>query len=167
MTYPPPLYRGNNGELTTTVRRNTTEPDFVYPNGSRVHYLSTGRTTDGLFGLHRYEFGPEPTGPDPHFHRTTTESWYMLAGTMRVYDGRQWVTTEPGEYVHVPPGGVHAFKNDSGEPASMLLLFTPGAPRERFFEDVVGLAEMTDQERAEFFIHHDTIGISDHMNVEG
>jgi uncharacterized RmlC-like cupin family protein len=27
----------------------------------------------------------------------------------------------PGDFVHVPEGGVHVFRNESGEPASMLL----------------------------------------------
>ena len=32
------------------------------------------------------------------------------------------------------------FRNEPGQPASMLILFTPGAPRESFFEE---LAEIT------------------------
>jgi hypothetical protein len=61
--------------------------------------------------------------------------------------------------VHVPEGGVHAFRNESGEPASMLLHFAPGAPREGYFE---GLAEFavsgrpSEEEMTEFFIRHDT-----------
>ena len=36
----------------------------------------------------------------------------------------------PGDFLYVPQGGVHAFRNESGEPASMLILFTPrGAAR--------------------------------------
>ena len=31
---------------------------------------------------------------------------------------------------------MHGFRNESGEPASMLILFTPGAPREDYFERV-------------------------------
>jgi hypothetical protein len=33
----------------------------------------------------------------------------------------------------VPKGGIHSFRNNHG-PASMLILFTPGAPREGYFE---------------------------------
>jgi mannose-6-phosphate isomerase-like protein (cupin superfamily) len=166
MTYPP-LYHGDNGEISTTLRRNGSEPELVYPNGSSVHYLATGKSTGGLFGLHRYEFGPELTGPDPHFHRSTSESWYILSGSMRIYDGTQWVTTEQGDYVHVPPGGIHAFKNESGAPVSMLLHFSPGAPREDFFEGVIRLPQMTDEEKKEFFHFHDTFGMDSHFTVDG
>jgi hypothetical protein len=60
-----------------------------------------------------------------------------------------------GDYLFVPPGGLHGFRNEADEPASILMLFAPGAPRERYFEDIAGLADMTDEERAEFFIGHD------------
>ena len=34
-----------------------------------------------------------------------------------------------GDFLFVPEGGIHGFRNESGAPASMLLLFAPGAPR--------------------------------------
>ena len=34
----------------------------------------------------------------------------------------------PGDFLHVPPGGLHAFRG-TGSPASMLVLFTLRAPR--------------------------------------
>jgi len=138
MTYPPPLYHGESGEISATYRPAGTEPELVYPSGTKVHYLSTGASTGGLFGMYRWSCGPGVTGPDPHFHRSLAESFYILSGSMRIYDGKQWLDTEPGDWVHVPAGGVHGFKNESGEPASMLLHFAPGAPREGYFE---GLAE--------------------------
>ena len=107
------------------------------------------------------ESAPRPgvPGPAPHFHRSMAESFYILSGSMRIYDGRQWLTTEPGDYVHVPPGGVHGFKNESGAPASMLLHFSPGAPREGYFEGLVRVARMSDEERAAFYLEHDNIWV--------
>ena len=40
--------------------------------------------------------GPSRSGPDPHFHRTFSESFYVLAGTVRIYDGSRWIDTRPG-----------------------------------------------------------------------
>jgi quercetin dioxygenase-like cupin family protein len=157
MTYPPPQYHGESGEVSATYRPDGTAPELVYPNGTKVHYLSTGASTGGLFGLYRWECGPGVTGPDAHFHRSIAESFYILTGSMRIYDGRQWIDTEPGDYVHVPIGGIHAFKNESGAPASMLLHFSPGAPREGYFEGLVRVAQMDDEERADFYRYHDNI----------
>jgi len=156
MSYPPPRYQGEGGEISAAYRPDATDPEFSYANGTTVHYLATGATTNGQFGLYRWEMGPNRGGPDPHFHRSISESFYVLTGTIKIYDGTSWLDTHPGDWVHVPEGGVHGFRNESGEPASMLLHFAPGAPREAYFEGLPELGSMTDEERAAFFLEHDT-----------
>jgi mannose-6-phosphate isomerase-like protein (cupin superfamily) len=155
MTYPEPRYLGADGEISATYRPADHKPELVYPTGNSVHYLATGGSTHGLFGLYRWEMGPEPTGPGPHFHRSITESFFILSGTVRIYNGDRWIDTAPGDFVHVPEGGIHGFRNESGERASMLLHFAPGAPREGYFEGLVDLAGASEEERAEFFLRHD------------
>jgi uncharacterized RmlC-like cupin family protein len=76
---------------------------------------------------------------------------------VRIYDGACWIDTGPGDFVHVPEGGIHAFRNESGAPASMLIHFAPGAPREGYFEGLVGVAGMSEEERSAFFLHHDNL----------
>jgi hypothetical protein len=61
-----------------------------------------------------------------------------------------------GDFLHVPQGGLHAFGNDSDAPAEMLLLFTPGAPREQYFEKLSQLGRFTAEERATFLDEHDS-----------
>jgi mannose-6-phosphate isomerase-like protein (cupin superfamily) len=156
VSYPEPRYLGTEGEINATYRTPEDKPELTYPNGNTVHYLATGATTNGQFGLYRWEMGPEPSGPSAHFHRSISESFFILAGTVRIYDGTRWIDTKPGDFVHVPEGGVHAFRNESGEPASMLLHFAPGAPREGYFEGLLELGNATEEERIEFFLRHDT-----------
>src|SRR5580693_7410613 len=132
MSYPPPLYHGHGGELTATYRRADHEPEVQRTSGINVHYLATGASTAGQFGLYRWEMGAGPGGPDAHFHRTISESFYILKGSVAIFDGDRWIDTDPGDWVHVPAGGIHAFKNTSGAPATMLLHFCPGAPREEY-----------------------------------
>jgi mannose-6-phosphate isomerase-like protein (cupin superfamily) len=157
MSYPEPRYLGDTGEVSATYRPAGQAPDLTYRNGNTVHYLRTGASTEGLFGLYRWEMGPEPSGPDPHFHRSITESFYVLSGTVRIYNGTRWIDTGPGDFVHVPAGGIHGFRNESGAPASMLLHFAPGAPREGYFEGLLDLAGMSEEERAEFYLRHDNV----------
>lgn len=157
MSYPEPQYLGTDGELSATYRPDGSPPDLVYPTGNTVHYLASGESTGGLFGLYRWEMGPQPTGPGPHFHRSISESFYVLTGTIRIYDGRRWIDCGPGDFVHVPIGGVHGFRNESGEPASMLLHFAPGAPREGYFEGLLDIAGKSDEEKAEFYLRHDNV----------
>jgi mannose-6-phosphate isomerase-like protein (cupin superfamily) len=157
VSYPEPVYHGDAGEISATYRTADQPPDLAYRSGGTVHYLATGASTHGLFGLYRWEMSGEPSGPGPHFHRSISESFFVLTGSIRIYDGRRWIDTSPGDFVHVPAGGIHGFRNESGEPASMLLHFAPGAPREGYFEGLVDLATASEAERAEFFLRHDNL----------
>lgn len=159
LVYPPPAYGGDDGLENATLHRADAPPDLTYRSGGTVHYLATRTSTNGQFGLYRWTMAAEPSGPEPHFHRSISESFYVLSGTIRLYDGREWVDGQPGDFLFVPEGGVHAFRNESGSPASMLILFAPGADREDYFEtlDRVGRGlVMDDEERAAFFLRHDT-----------
>lgn len=157
-TYSEPRYLGKTGETSASYRSNDAPPDVTYANGTTADYLATGAGTAGLFGLYRWNMGPARSGPGPHFHRTLAESFYVLVGRVSIYDGKEWLDAGVGDFVHVPIGGIHGFRNDSGEPASMLIHFAPGAPREGYFE---GLAElgwgrtMTEEERLAFYLRHD------------
>ena len=59
----------------------------------------------------------------------------------------------------MPEGGIHAFRNESGAEASMLILFAPGAPREDYFEGLVELVQRAERptadELSEFYLRHD------------
>lgn len=156
MSYPEPRYTGGTGDQNATYRPADRPPELIYAGGNNVHYLATGESTNGQFGLYRWEMGPTPSGPDPHFHRAISESFFVLSGTIRIFNGTKWLDTTPGGFVHVPEGGIHAFRNESGAPASMLLHFAPGAPREDYFERLPELGGMTDEEKAAFFLRHDT-----------
>jgi quercetin dioxygenase-like cupin family protein len=59
-----------------------------------------------------------------------SEAFVVLSGTMKLYDGKDWLDGRQGDFLDVPPGGVHGFRNEADEPASVLMLFAPGAPRE-------------------------------------
>lgn len=164
MSYPPAIYDGETGEISATIRGTDTEPEIVYPNGNQVRILATGETTDGLFGLYRWEFSSARSGPGPHFHKTMTESFYILSGEVSIYDGRDWRSAGPGDFLHVPAGGLHGFRNESGAEASMLLHFAPGAPREAYFEGLARLAageKMTEDEFTAFMHEHDNYWVDD------
>ena len=164
MSYPPPIYDGDTGEVSAWVRSNETEPEIVYPNGNRVRLLATGESTGGLFGLYRWEFSPEVSGPGEHFHKTMTESFYILSGEVSILDGTSWRTAGVGDFLHVPAGGLHGFRNRSGAEASMLLHFAPGAPREKYFEGLVRLAsgeKWSPEEYDAFMREHDNYWVED------
>jgi mannose-6-phosphate isomerase-like protein (cupin superfamily) len=116
------------GQRTVPPARHTT-----------ARYLATGSLTAGCYGLYRWDMGG-PGGATPHVHRTFSESFSILAGAVALYDGAGWADGAAGDFLHVPEGGIHGFRNaDPDTRASMLILVAPGAPRERYFD---GLAEI-------------------------
>lgn len=164
MSYPEPRYTGERGEVSARFRGAGQPAELPYRSGTRVHYLATGAQTDGRFGLYRWDFGAQPSGPAPHFHRTISESFFILAGTVRLFNGEKWTDATAGDFLYVPEGGIHAFRNESGQEASMLILFAPGAPREDYFETLARLAgqpdnEQTRAERERNALEHDNIWI--------
>ena len=128
--------------LSSRPRSAGVEPAVVYPNGNKVFYLAQGVDTSGTFGLYRWEFAGPPSGPESHFHKTIAESFYVLMGTVRIFDGNAWIDAGPGDFVNVPRGTVHNFRNAGSETARMVLTFTP-AGMERFFERSAELPEDT------------------------
>jgi mannose-6-phosphate isomerase-like protein (cupin superfamily) len=159
VSYPEPRYLGEAGLVNARLRPADHEAELSYPSGGKAHYLATGASTGGQFGLYRWEMAAAASGPEPHFHRTISESFYVLSGAVRLYDGTRWMDGEPGDFLFVPEGGIHAFRNESGEPATMLILFAPGAPREEYFETTARLAGglvLSDEEKAAFYLRHDT-----------
>lgn len=158
MSYPPIRYTAPTGALSATFRPADQPPDLI-SDRAEIGYLATTISTDGEFGLYHYAMTGQPTGPSPHFHRTMSESFYVLSGTVGLFDGKGWSDATAGDFLYVPVGGVHAFRNESGQRAEMLLLFAPGAPRESYFEAVVERAASSrtypDAERIEFLRTHD------------
>jgi quercetin dioxygenase-like cupin family protein len=146
------------GEVNAWYRPATTPAELERPTVS-TSFLATGSQTDGHFGLFQWDMAPQAGGPAAHYHKTFSESFYVLDGEVRLFDGTEWVTGVKGDYLYVPPNGIHAFRNESDEPASMLILFAPGTPRERYFIELAEIAtsgrQLTDEERTEFLAGHD------------
>jgi mannose-6-phosphate isomerase-like protein (cupin superfamily) len=161
-TYPPATYHGAEGEATARLRRHD-HPAELRTVAGFAHYLATGATTGGQFGLYRWDMEPKAGGPGPHFHRTISESFFVLEGEVSLYDGTGRTPTRPGDFCFVPEGGLHGFRNESDAPASMLILFSPGAPREAYFEGLVEIVEsgrqLSQQEWDDFFERHDNVWV--------
>lgn len=158
MSYPDARYLGEEGEISARYRPADQRPEVTIGSGTALRYLATGASTNGQFGLYRVEMQPHTQGPSAHFHRTMSESFFIVSGTARLFNGERWIDATAGDFLFVPEGGVHAFGNESSEPASMLLLFVPGAPREAYFEALADIAagrQVSDEEWRDLCVRHD------------
>ncbi|HEY0451148.1 cupin domain-containing protein [Actinophytocola sp.] len=151
-------YVGDSGKINATYRPIGAVETLVRPTVTNA-FVATGSVTNGQFGLFQYNMAPRAGGPEAHFHKTFSESFYIVEGTVRLFDGEHWVDTSAGDFLYVPEGGIHAFRNESDAPASMLILFAPAPPRENYFRELAELIDskrqLTAEERAEFLAKHD------------
>ncbi|MFH8787058.1 cupin domain-containing protein [Streptomyces roseoverticillatus] len=156
MSYPTPRYHGDKGEVNASFRAADTPPDLTSPRGDAYRYLATHESTGGEYGLYQVDLAARAAGAKTHFHKAMSEAFYILSGELELFNGDKWVTGRTGDFLYVPPGGLHAFKNVTDEPMSMLMLFTPGAPREEFFERVAEMSQRGSEELKEFRVRHDS-----------
>ena len=135
-------------------------------SAGRTRFIATGSQTRGDFGLFEVTMPPGGSGPGPHLHRTFSESFHVLEGSLAVLANGEWTTAEAGDLVYVPRSGVHGFRSvgpDVG--ARFLVLFTPGIPREDYFTGLVELhaggRTPSTAEIDEFALRHDQLNLRD------
>jgi mannose-6-phosphate isomerase-like protein (cupin superfamily) len=156
----PVSYLRDTGEVSAEFHgRDEVESLTFRTSGTRVRFVAPGATTRGQFGLFEWTMQPRTHGADPHFHRTFSESFFVTSGTVEFYDGTRWMMARAGDFLYVPMGGVHGFRALSDEPSSMLILFAPGTPREKYFRELAAIRDagrtFTEDEWSAFLAQHD------------
>lgn len=111
-----------------------TGPAFWGP-GDHYTFLVTGKESGGAY-FAMEAFVPPGGGPPPHVHRREDETFYVVEGRIEFRLGDETIEAGPGDFVNVPRGTVHCFRNAGAETARMVLTFTP-AGMERFFEETL------------------------------
>ncbi len=128
-------------------------------SGAVAGFVAPGALTEGRFGLFRWDAPARSGGASLHFHRTFSESFFMLSGTMDLWTGATWQPRTAGDFLYVPEGGIHGFRNDGDEPASLLILFAPGPPRERYFEELAEIGrtgrQLSPEEWTDLYARYD------------
>jgi quercetin dioxygenase-like cupin family protein len=87
---------------------------------------ATEESTSGGFSMTEVTFPPGMAGPPPHLHRKTTDTFYVLEGTLRVRVGSDDLDLPAGGYAVVPPGVVHTFSNATERDVRFLNINSPG-----------------------------------------
>ena len=111
-----------------------TGPAYWGP-GDHYTFLVTGDESGGAY-FAMEALVPPGGGPPPHIHSREDETFYLVEGEIEFTLGDDTVTAGPGDFVNVPRGTVHCFRNAGSSTARMILTFTP-AGMERFFEETL------------------------------
>ncbi len=137
-------------ELEQVMMKEPTEGRTIGLVGDIYRFFATSDETGGRYSMFEATVLPGG-GPSPHIHRREAETFYVLEGEITFQVGDERRVAKSGTFVHMPIGNLHAFKNETNQPAKMLISFAPAGLEEMFFEVGKDLAkgETPDEHSAE------------------
>ena len=106
--------------------------------GDVYRFMATSEDTNGKYAMWE-AIVPQGGGPPPHVHSREEESFSILEGEITFQVGEEGVIATAGMFANMPAGTPHAFKNESSQPAKMLISVAPAGLEEMFFESGVPL----------------------------
>ncbi len=96
-------------------------------------FKADGDETARGYSISEWWLDPHTAGPGPHSH-PEDDVFYVIAGTMSVLAGEEWVQAGTGSFVLIPGGVTHDFENRGDERAGVLNFYGPGTFEEHMPE---------------------------------
>ena len=93
-----------------------------------------GDETEGRYSVWEIEAAPN-NGPPLHRHSREDESFYVLEGEFSFPYGSKEARVRKGQFIYVPRGEFHTYKNLESSFGKLLVIITP--PQfEKYFEEI-------------------------------
>jgi mannose-6-phosphate isomerase-like protein (cupin superfamily) len=128
-----PLVMRKGGTAVTKLLQRANEGlAFTFVTDSVTTKVSA-RDTNGEYSLMTWIVAPE-TGAPPHIHRAYDETFYVVNGELEFTVGAESLAIAKGDFVRVPKGTRHAFRNNGKAPVEMLIGLIPGGMEELFYK---------------------------------
>lgn len=122
------------------VTRQPGEGRCVAVVGDTYRFLATGEDTDGAYAIWHATV-PPGGGPPPHVHSQEEEGFFVLEGELTFQVENRTIRAQAGAFFNLPVGVAHSFRNDSNQPAKLLIFVAPAGLEKMFFETGVPLAD--------------------------
>jgi len=128
----------NERQETAGARQTFHRPggaDVAYQGlGESLTLLTTGKETHGAYAQLEGVITPGG-GPPLHIHHHGDETFFLVEGSLEVRLGDATIVAQPGDYVRIPRGTAHTFRNVGERPVRMFVTLVP-AGLESFFAEV-------------------------------
>lgn len=133
---------------TTQKAKTMNKPTLRKPNEGRTiavvgdvyRFMTTSEETNGKYAIWE-AIVPPGGGPPPHVHSREEEGFYILEGEITFQIGGERVVATAGMFANMPVGVPHSFKNESTQPAKMVITVAPAGLEKMFFEFGVPLPD--------------------------
>jgi mannose-6-phosphate isomerase-like protein (cupin superfamily) len=93
-------------------------------------FKADGSETGSNYSISEWWLEPHTAGPGAHSH-PQDDVFYVIAGTMSVLVGDEWVHAAAGSFVLIPGGVTHDFENRGDVRAAVLNFYAPGTFEEQ------------------------------------
>lgn len=133
--------------LTAPKVVSGSEGTKVWVMGVLVTIKVRAEDTGGAYSVFE-DLIPPGAGPVPHTHTKEDETIFVIEGELRAWLGGKQYDLKAGDFVHMPRGVQHYFKNVSEKPTRLLLSYTPGG-FEQWFLDIGKPVARTDEKPPE------------------
>jgi quercetin dioxygenase-like cupin family protein len=108
--------------------------DTFHFAGNLLRLRTRTDETNGAFSLVEVKTAPGAGAP-PNRHPGEDEAFYIVAGRYQFVMDGEAKTVSAGDYVRIPNGSVHSFRNIGGDVGTMLITIWPGKGHDTFFSE--------------------------------
>jgi len=123
-----------NFKKTAMIPASQTKMKTLWILGDFYSPKVTGEETGGRYSVWEVEAAPN-NGPPLHRHSREDESFYVLEGEFSFPYGNKEAKARTGQFMYVPRGEFHTYKNIGSSYGKLLLIISP--PQfEKFFEEI-------------------------------
>lgn len=119
-----------------TFHKADRELDFHPAFGERWEITKSTEETSGELFESLLWLDPRMSGPPPHVHPATEESFEVIEGSLDVLRDGGWTTLRPGEMATVPANVRHTFRNSGDETTKVVIRIRPAGRAEAFFRQM-------------------------------
>ena len=104
--------------------------NLLWVLGHKIRLLDT----DASYGMIEVTSPPHVPGPPPHFHKSESEFFLIIRGTLDHMSNGKWQKCSAGSFVDHPPNTTHTFINNTEHDVVWVTGWRPKG-FERFFRD--------------------------------
>lgn len=104
----------------------------------RGRIVVSSRSTNGAYSVMEWVVAPG-SGPEldqggfgPHLHGSLEETFLIRSGELEFLVDETVTVLSAGDFVRVPPGARHGYRNATRSPVDMIVTFVPGGFEELF-----------------------------------
>jgi mannose-6-phosphate isomerase-like protein (cupin superfamily) len=110
---------------TDSTIRETGQGQSFWLMGDFYAIKTTAEQTGGAYSVTEIESFPG-NGPPPHIQHKEDECFYVVEGAFSVIVGSRAFDVADGDFVRIPRGTPHTYKNVGAIPGKILVILSPG-----------------------------------------